>query len=353
MKRLWLVLALTALALLLSCDDDDGPGPGDDTSPVRVTDLAVVAAGDNSLTLEWTAPGDDGGLGTALSYEIRQSGSPINAFNFGAATPVPNPPTPIAGGNIQGFIVNGIDTTLETHFALRALDDAGNASEVSNDAVWTPSGTPLHLEKFIPAFKDNSMYAEHDSVSNGAGEHLFAGKTASLNPAGPSNRRVLLAFAIGDSIPAGAVIDSVRLTLNVSKRPANIAYIFSLHRVTADWGEGTSDAGPMGGAGVPATPNDATWGYRFYNTTAWTTAGGDFIATPSAQTPVGTLGFFNWSSASMTADVQEWLDNPANNFGWILIGDEATLRSAKRFDSRENATPLNRPVLRVYYSVVI
>jgi len=339
--------------LLPACDDDDGTKPGDDTSPVRVTDLAVVAAGDNSLTLEWTAPGDDGGSGTAQSYEIRQSSSPINAFNFGAATPVSSPPTPVPGGSIQGFIVNGVDTTLETHFALRALDDAGNTSEVSNDAAWSPTGTPLHFVKDIPAFKDNSMYAEHDSISNGAGEFLFAGKTASLNPAGPSNRRLLLAFAIADSIPNGAVVDSVTLTLHVSKRPANTAYTFSLHRVSADWGEGTSDAGSMGGAGVPATPNDATWGYSFYNTTSWTTAGGDFSAAISAQTAVGTLGFYDWSSVSMTADVQEWLNDPASNFGWILIGNEATIRSAKRFDSRENVNVVDRPKLRVYYTVIL
>jgi len=349
MRNYLLGLALATLALLAACDVDPTT-PVDATSPVLVTNLTVIASGDNSLTLQWTAPGDDGGSGTAESYQIRRSASVINGPNFNSATAVANPPAPLAGGTVQQFTVTGLDTTLVTHFALRATDEAGNTSQVSNDAEWIPSGSPSHLVKDIPPFKDNSLYAEQDSLSNGAGAFLFAGRTAGLNPPAV-NRRVLLAFAIADSIPTGAVIDSVTLTLNVSKRPANTAYTFSLHLLTADWGEGTSDAGFMGGAGAPATSNDATWGYRFYNTTPWTTAGGDFSATPSAQTPVGILGFFDWSSTSMRADVQEWLDNPANNFGWILIGDEATIRSAKRFDSRENPVVANRPRLRVYYTV--
>ena len=52
----------------------------------------------------------------------------------------------------------------------------------------------------------------------------------------------------------------------------------------------------------------------------------------------------------MVADVQDWLDNPANNFGWIVIGDESSSRTAKRFDSRENPTEGNRPQLTVNYT---
>jgi len=35
--------------------------------------------------------------------------------------------------------------------------------------------------------------------------------------------------------------------------------------------------------------------------------------------------------------VQNWLDNPTADFGWLVLGDETTSGSAKRFDSRENA----------------
>lgn len=52
----------------------------------------------------------------------------------------------------------------------------------------------------------------------------------------------------------------------------------------------------------------------------------------------------------MVSDVQDWLDNPANNFGWLIKGQESVGQTAKRFDSRENPTAANRPLLTIYYS---
>ena len=36
----------------------------------------------------------------------------------------------------------------------------------------------------------------------------------------------------------------------------------------------------------------------------------------------------------MVADVQSWLDNPATNFGWLVLGDESDILTAKRFDTQ-------------------
>ena len=49
----------------------------------------------------------------------------------------------------------------------------------------------------------------------------------------------------------------------------------------------------------------------------------------------------------MVADVQSWLDNPASNFGWLVLGDETAIATAKRFDTRESASP---PVLTIEYT---
>ena len=48
----------------------------------------------------------------------------------------------------------------------------------------------------------------------------------------------------------------------------------------------------------------------------------------------------------MRADVQSWLDDPASNFGWLVLGDESEIATAKRFDTRESASP---PVLTIIY----
>jgi hypothetical protein len=160
--------------------------------------------------------------------------------------------------------------------------------------------------------KDNTLY-EYDPAegdhSNGAGFHFFAGE----NGMGEL-RRGVSAFDIAATIPAGSTITAVSLTMNMSMTPAG-ALIVELHKVLADWGEGTSHA-PMGeGDGASATPNDATWRHRFFDSVFWTTQGGDFSATVSASQSVGGVGQYTWSSAQMVADAQSWLDNPASNFG--------------------------------------
>ena len=194
----------------------------------------------------------------------------------------------------------------------------------------------------IPS-KDNTLY-EYDPAegdhSNGAGFHFFAGE----NGMGEL-RRGVLAFDLAGTIPAGSTITAVSLTMNMSMTPAG-AKTVELHKLLADWGEGTSHA-PMGeGDGAPATSNDATWRHRFFDSVFWTTQGGDFSATVSASQSVGGVGQYTWSSAQMVADVQSWLDNPASNFGWLVLGDETAIATAKRFDTRESASP---PVLTIQF----
>jgi len=51
---------------------------------------------------------------------------------------------------------------------------------------------------------------------------------------------------------------------------------------------------------------------------------------------------------SLRADVGYWLAHPAQNFGWILLGDEANPPPARRFQSRENdTTQVGEPTMDV------
>ena len=195
----------------------------------------------------------------------------------------------------------------------------------------------------ITPSKDNTLYQfdpDEGDHSNGAGFHFFAGE----NGMGEL-RRGVLAFDVAGTIPAGSTITAVSLTMNMSMTPTG-ARTVELHKLLADWGEGTSHA-PMGeGDGAPATLNDATWRHRFFDSDFWTTQGGDFSATVSASQSVGGIGQYTWNSAQMVADVQSWLDNPASNFGWLVLGDETASATAKRFDTRESASP---PMLTIQY----
>lgn len=190
----------------------------------------------------------------------------------------------------------------------------------------------------IPSGKDNTIYSESLN-SNGQGR-IYAGTTCSSNL-----RRGLLYFDIASVIPAGSVITSVSLDLNVDNVSAGASNSdYSLHRMSTDWGEGTSNGG---GTGATAVAPDATWQDAMLGTSTWTTPGGDFLTASATATLSTSVGVFNWTSSGMTADIQLWLDNPGMNFGWSLIGDEATVCSARRFGSAELGTG---PSLTVNYT---
>ena len=42
--------------------------------------------------------------------------------------------------------------------------------------------------------------------------------------------------------------------------------------------------------------------------------------------------------------------DPANNFGWILMGEEVSVSSTKRYDTKDNPTPGNRPALVIDFT---
>ncbi len=192
--------------------------------------------------------------------------------------------------------------------------------------------------------KDNTLYqSTTGNLSNGAGQHFFAGTTLS-----GAIRRGVMAFDVAQSIPPGTVLDSVVVVLHMSRTLSGPLQT-GLHRLVADWGEGISDADLEEGGGALSAPGDATWVHRFFDTQLWTTAGGDFDPLPSAATSVGGVGHYSWSSPTLLSDVKSWVNNPASNFGWLVRGDEGSTSTSKRFDSSENLNPLVRPQLRVVF----
>ncbi len=195
--------------------------------------------------------------------------------------------------------------------------------------------------------RDNTLYEDSTGqLSNGAGQFIFAGVTNQ-----PLIRRGALHFDVaGSQIPAGSTIDSVTLTLHMSRTIGGTTTV-SLHRFTSAWGEGGSQAGGAEGMGAASMTDDVTWIHAFFDTVSWTTPGGDFAAAATASTLVQTTGFYRWGSTpAVVADVQTWLDNPSTNFGWMIVGDESSPVTAKRFDSRENDVVANRPSLEIFYT---
>ncbi|MDP9175968.1 MAG: DNRLRE domain-containing protein [Planctomycetota bacterium] len=195
---------------------------------------------------------------------------------------------------------------------------------------------------------------------------------------GPGNpKRGLIKFDIAGAVPAGATITGAQLQLTVGLFAGNGGFgpggvsgaeTISLFDETRTWGQPANIVGATSfggnGNGAPAQNGDATWNNAFYNSNSalampWTVPGGNWTAASAdiADASVtGTLTSFTWSSAPMIADVQNWLNNPTADFGWLIkSADEVTVEDFRAFWSSQGAAANNNPaiapVLSVTYTV--
>lgn len=99
--------------------------------------LVARAPSATSVTLTWTAPGDDGNTGTASQYDIRYHTAPITDLNWDACTQVLGEPSPQPAGSTEVFIVDGLNPSTTYYFAIKAADEVPNWSALSNVAQAT------------------------------------------------------------------------------------------------------------------------------------------------------------------------------------------------------------------------
>ena len=152
--------------------------------------------------------------------------------------------------------------------------------------------------------------------------------------------RALLRFDVA-AVPSNATVTSAVLTLTLVTTPTSTNLWFSLHRMLQDWKE-----------------NVVTWTNRLSPPAPWSVPGGassvDYAsAVTQSNLIVSTVlpAVFSFASnPAMVADVQEWLNNPSTNFGWILICElEELERSVRKFGSSERLSTNQRPYLEIQY----
>lgn len=136
-------VVVAAVMLFVGCGEDAGPGapdkpdspgptPVDTIPPATIDDLVVTLPGLAALTIGWTATGDDGDQGTASRYDIRYATEAITEHNWDTAVQLDNEPAPREAGLKQALRVNGLQGSTVYYFVIKALDEAGNASGLSN-----------------------------------------------------------------------------------------------------------------------------------------------------------------------------------------------------------------------------
>lgn len=110
----------------------------DTVAPNDVVDLGVSGTTENTATLMWTAPGNDGAIGRPSEYDVRYSTSAItDDITFSAATRVSGVPVPQMAGSTEILEVSGLDPGTLYYFAVKTYDEAPNLSSLSN----VPTGT--------------------------------------------------------------------------------------------------------------------------------------------------------------------------------------------------------------------
>jgi len=117
---------------------------------------AATAAGDlppfsvnaTTVTLRWTAPGDDWNEGRASQYDLRFSTSPISGvdsvswWNSSKTVACAGLPVPAVAGSTDSFVVSGLLPGRTYYFVLRTADEVPNWSFFSNVAIVTTSSLP-------------------------------------------------------------------------------------------------------------------------------------------------------------------------------------------------------------------
>jgi len=217
---------------------------------------------------------------------------------------------------------------------------------------WSLSSACAAASVTIAPAADTALLQAFPSNNFGGMSWLNSGTTQNF-----TTNRGLLKFDVAAHVPRGAQILSASLVVEVVGQPVDgdAPNSFELRRMLRDWGEGNKTGFPPS-LGAPATEGEANWTHHFALTTnEWATPGGqagvDFSSIASIDTFVYGVSFSPYtfdSTPHTVANVQTWLDDPAANFGWMLLSASEELDfTARRFASREDA--LRAPALTIEY----
>lgn len=115
----------------------------DSIPPLAISDLSIDSIASNSILLKWTAPGDDGTVGKVASYDLRFSTTAIDENNFISANKVSDVIIPKPSGETETFIIKNLDFNTTYYFAIKAIDEQANESDISNLPYATTLSVPI------------------------------------------------------------------------------------------------------------------------------------------------------------------------------------------------------------------
>jgi hypothetical protein len=174
------------------------------------------------------------------------------------------------------------------------------------------------------------VYLDHDYPDDNWGDRDWLMVTAA------ETRVALVRFELSGHVPPGATIQSATLELYADSRTRDLAEQVAAYLVRRQWVE-----------------SEATWN-RATASQYWGTAGCNNLVTdrdpvPSDTVPLSTLG--QWYSFNVTGMVQQWVNNPAVNYGLLLRGVNEGQPIEYMFFSSDSGESERRPILRIEYTL--
>jgi RHS repeat-associated protein len=225
------------------------------------------------------------------------------------------------------------DTTAapSTTFHYRVVTD-GSASNAVTVTLPADGQSQITLQPNPTLGRATYVAGGNSCLNQGAAELLYV-------EGGSTPTRSLLGFDLR-GIPSGAQVSAAELSLFTT---STVGYALDLHRVTADWSEGS---------GTSCDSSGATWEER-HPSQAWATAGVDFEAA-AADSTVSSGGANRWDSFDLVDLVQDWLEGSSANLGLLLkLANESSVGAGNSqvwYADDLTVAPTLRPKLVVTYT---
>ena len=221
-------------------------------SPGAVRDLHVVAVERTAVELAFTAPGDDGDVGRAATYDVRYVAGPMTPARFIAGTRV-QVAAPGPAGTAERIRIEGLAPGTLYGFGLLAVDDAGTPGALGEPVSATT------LEATPPAAVADLRVEAGASADRAVVRFTAPGDDGAVGRASSYTLRVFDVAPTVDTFAAGRLVATAAPQVAGSAEVAPVAGLAAERRfyfaLTA-----TDDAGNTSGLSnvatydTPATP---------------------------------------------------------------------------------------------------
>jgi hypothetical protein len=304
--------------------------------PAAVGDLRGLGADSTSVDLAWTATGDDGTSGTASLYDVRYSTSPITEDTFDSAAEADSEPAPAAAGTGQQMAVTGLLPSTTYYFAMKAADEAGAFSPLSNGITVTTEAPDTVSPAAITDLNGSPPF----TVSRVTAPGIAASSVESASTTGPAKATDGVATSYwGSSGKASPAVEWVTLDtgsvreigeVRMWSRPAGYLFPEDIEiQVSADNVVYTTAATA---AGLPSTQGME----HVFN---FPSASGRYVRVNATKTRKSAGNLYYAQIAEIQVYQASFVAGPIT-LNWTAPGDDGAIGKAVSYDLRFSTAPI-------------